>query len=1089
MKRDGRRENGGQPASGEKRSSGDNPRYEVRRLIEEHEGRRVALALDRWTGRSVVLKSVDSTLGPREARCLLALPFGIAPRIADLAWRTSRGLIMVLERLPGKTLLEAARDTSPAEVPILARRISGLLAHLHRSGYVHSDVNPMNVILAGDLEPARARLLDLGFAIETMAGGDEEDVRGGMPPYIAPEVRRGWIVDGRADLFSLGVMLRTLFPALEEDPAWRRILEKLEQPIPAERYPHAVALRSELTRLFRLPPQEAEVPPFGAGPMRGRESSMRRLLDLAAASPGARILVQARPGTGLSRFLMEAVLAIARAGGPPAWIADLSEMGSGASLDRAIDSLDQAEADGEGIVLCGVGDPSPGLRWLGGRTGDRLRRLVGAPRWKRLVLPCIDFESFCEIVGASLGARSGPVEMLARALYERAEGNLKLSAEGFAHCVGRSGEEDGLSWRLDGERLERAIPRWRPSSVGPSLDLVSRDLVEPVRICAHAGRSFPADLIRRLLDRFACSAALPAILDHALLIEEEGGRLRFITRDLREAAASGDHAKSREIDRWLHANWEPDPGRVEEVLDLCAIAWRVGDEVKSRRWLSAALESADRQRRWPDLLTIVSRVADPGRDWTPDVTLESLAQLRARLSSDWSAERLFVTIALSLRSVAPGTSLLLLERAAAGQDPEAAGDALVYLADRVASQPSDGAFTGYMSTLRESEWARSEIRRAILDLLEAQHALGAGQTVEAKARADRAVQGLRGSGLHQEALSLLTLATALFPQDPGRAAGIMREALANASDPETAAQLRYNLTLLHTRLGEFESAAKCADEGIQEAGDRASLLRRTGLRIQRAWSWAYLDQIESAMEEARDLLSRSIVRQVPSRRVPVLLLVAYCHLHRGERNGALRESVRAIDEGQDGVPVVLQADVLRFLVDALLDIGDWDRVRERAQDLLLTLDGGSAAVRTATARARALLAQEKGSLNEAMDLLRREVEAGRRLDNKLAAARYLHHLGLLQLDRAGQLGDQAMAESAADLFAEELEILSKQGMGYHRGRALLALSRALIVMREKDEAEERLSQAICIARECRCRGLLAECLELRAREQMTETNS
>jgi serine/threonine protein kinase len=95
----------------------------------------------------------------------------------------------------------------------VARDLAAGLAHMHRIGYVHRDVRPDNVILAQDGEGELARLFDYGIAAR-LPGNDPDAVRLTRPNkllsrvhYAAPEVHLDDRVDGRADLFSLGVLL------------------------------------------------------------------------------------------------------------------------------------------------------------------------------------------------------------------------------------------------------------------------------------------------------------------------------------------------------------------------------------------------------------------------------------------------------------------------------------------------------------------------------------------------------------------------------------------------------------------------------------------------------------------------------------------------------------------------------------------------------------------------------------------------------------------------------------------------------------------------------------------------------------------
>ena len=93
-----------------------------------------------------------------------------------------------------------------AEALRIAREAAEGLDYAHRRGIVHRDVKPANLLLTGD---GRLKISDFGIA--KMAGqATELTVSGsvvGSPQYLSPEQIRGEGLDGRSDLFSLGVVL------------------------------------------------------------------------------------------------------------------------------------------------------------------------------------------------------------------------------------------------------------------------------------------------------------------------------------------------------------------------------------------------------------------------------------------------------------------------------------------------------------------------------------------------------------------------------------------------------------------------------------------------------------------------------------------------------------------------------------------------------------------------------------------------------------------------------------------------------------------------------------------------------------------
>jgi tRNA A-37 threonylcarbamoyl transferase component Bud32 len=108
--------------------------------------------------------------------------------------------------------LRAGGALPPAEVLRLGRQIASGLSAAHERGLVHRDVKPGNIWIEPD--SGRAKLLDFGLARGMVPdhAAEEEPLTElgtiiGTPAYLAPEQARGQVVDGRADLFSLGCVL------------------------------------------------------------------------------------------------------------------------------------------------------------------------------------------------------------------------------------------------------------------------------------------------------------------------------------------------------------------------------------------------------------------------------------------------------------------------------------------------------------------------------------------------------------------------------------------------------------------------------------------------------------------------------------------------------------------------------------------------------------------------------------------------------------------------------------------------------------------------------------------------------------------
>jgi serine/threonine protein kinase/HAMP domain-containing protein len=96
-------------------------------------------------------------------------------------------------------------------------QLAGALSYAHLSGVVHRDIKPSNIMLSAD--GRSIKILDFGIARVAEASRDETDREHlktqigqvlGTPRYMSPEQALGQVVDGRSDLFSVGVVLYEL---------------------------------------------------------------------------------------------------------------------------------------------------------------------------------------------------------------------------------------------------------------------------------------------------------------------------------------------------------------------------------------------------------------------------------------------------------------------------------------------------------------------------------------------------------------------------------------------------------------------------------------------------------------------------------------------------------------------------------------------------------------------------------------------------------------------------------------------------------------------------------------------------------------
>src|SRR5258708_37754047 len=124
----------------------------------------------------------------------------------------------------------------PADkVDSLLRQIADALDYAHHKGIIHRDLKPGNVLLD---ESGDAFLSDFGIAklLDSNQTLTQSGVMVGTPLYMAPEQWQGKAVDGRADIYALGIilfeMLTTIQP-FKADTPYSTMHKHLNEPLPS----------------------------------------------------------------------------------------------------------------------------------------------------------------------------------------------------------------------------------------------------------------------------------------------------------------------------------------------------------------------------------------------------------------------------------------------------------------------------------------------------------------------------------------------------------------------------------------------------------------------------------------------------------------------------------------------------------------------------------------------------------------------------------------------------------------------------------------------------------------------------------------
>ncbi len=175
----------------------------------------VFLARDPTLERDVAIKVMagpslhDSSMQLRfekEAKAVAQLHHPNIVTVHDLGYDDRGSPFIAMELLDGcdlDQLVEKEQPTLARKLGIVVQVCHGL-AHANANGIVHRDIKPANIFVARD---GTAKIMDFGVARWTQSNQTQAGIVVGTAGYIAPEQLRGQAVDGRADVFSIGVVL------------------------------------------------------------------------------------------------------------------------------------------------------------------------------------------------------------------------------------------------------------------------------------------------------------------------------------------------------------------------------------------------------------------------------------------------------------------------------------------------------------------------------------------------------------------------------------------------------------------------------------------------------------------------------------------------------------------------------------------------------------------------------------------------------------------------------------------------------------------------------------------------------------------
>ena len=159
--------------------------------------------------------------------------------------------LIAMEYVNGHDLFRYTQPARLLPVPTVLyvmARVARALAHAHRHGVVHRDVKPANVMIdgatAGGTASGAVKVTDFGIARITDGHRTRTGLVLGTPSFMAPEQLAGGVIDGRTDLYALGVMLFQLLTGTL--PHTAEAMGRLMHQIANDVAPDVRSLRPEL---------------------------------------------------------------------------------------------------------------------------------------------------------------------------------------------------------------------------------------------------------------------------------------------------------------------------------------------------------------------------------------------------------------------------------------------------------------------------------------------------------------------------------------------------------------------------------------------------------------------------------------------------------------------------------------------------------------------------------------------------------------------------------------------------------------------------------------------------------------------------
>ncbi len=309
-------------------------KYQIRRELGRGGMAAVYEAYDPTFERIVALKVLpdellhDTTFRARferEAKTIAGLEHPAIVPVYDFGEADGK-VFLAMRYMGGGSLADKLRvgRLSPADIAKVYDRLAPALDRAHGKGVTHRDLKPGNILFDDNHEPY---VSDFGIAKLSLSTNTELTQGGaiGTPSYMSPEQARGERLDGRSDVYAMGVMLFELLsgglPFVSETPtgmmmkhildpiprlaalapglpgAWQVVVDRAMAKNPNDRYANMASLSNDINSIVEGRSINATPPMVSPLPMAGPGAPMTQVLGTAQPmSPGGGPTV-VRPGT------------------------------------------------------------------------------------------------------------------------------------------------------------------------------------------------------------------------------------------------------------------------------------------------------------------------------------------------------------------------------------------------------------------------------------------------------------------------------------------------------------------------------------------------------------------------------------------------------------------------------------------------------------------------------------------------------------------------------------------------------------------------------------------------------------------------